>query len=119
MLTIRKFTIAVLTATIAIAMTAVASFAASEFEGLWNVSDTAGKAFQIKLASDGSATANRASEGMTGTWKEEGSAAVITWNTGWTTKITKEGSKYTKSAFKKGEPMDGKPANSSVAEKAK
>ena len=117
--TIGKFTTAVLTAAVALAMTAVASFAASEFEGTWNVTDTAGKAFEIALASDGSAKANRASEGMTGTWKEEGSAAVITWNTGWTTKISKDGDKYTKTAFTKGEPMGGKPANSSVAEKAK
>ena len=41
------------------------------------------------------------------------------WDTGWTTKISKDGSKYTKSAFKKGEPMDGQPANSSAAEKVK
>ena len=116
---IGKFTTAVLASVVALAMTAVASFAASEFEGTWNVNDTAGKAFQISLASDGSAKADRASEGMTGTWKEEGSAAVITWNTGWTTKISKEGGSYTKSAFKKGEPLDGKPTNSSAAEKAK
>ena len=54
---------------------------------------------------------------MTGTWKEEGSAAVITWDTGWTTKISKDGDKFTKTAFKKGEA--GKPANSSAAEKVK
>lgn len=56
---------------------------------------------------------------MTGTWKEEGSAAVITWDTGWTTKISKEGDKYTKTAFKKGEPTSGKPSNTSAAEKIK
>ena len=114
-----KFTTAILTATAALAMTAVASFAAGEFEGMWKVKDTAGAAFQITLASDGSAKADREGEGMTGTWKEEGSAAIITWNTGWTTKISKEGGGYTKSAFKKGEPLDGKPTNSSAAEKTK
>jgi len=117
--TIRKFTTAVLTAAVALAVTAVATLAASQFEGTWKVADTAGKAFEITLAGDGSAKANRADEGMTGTWKEEGSAAVITWDDGWTTKISKDGEKYTKTAFKKGEPMDGKPANSSAAEKAK
>lgn len=116
---IGKFTTALLTAAAALAMTAVASFAASEFEGTWNVKDTAGVAFQITLASDGSANADREGEGMTGTWKEEGSAALITWNTGWTTRISKEGGSYTKSAFKKGAPLDGKPANSSAAEKTK
>ena len=116
---IGKFTTAVLTAAAVVAMTAVASLAASQFEGTWKVADTAGKAFEITLGGDGSAKANRDAEGMTGTWKEEGSAAVITWDTGWTTKISKDGDKYTKTAFKKGEPMDGKPANSSAAEKAK
>ena len=116
---IGKFTTAVLTAVAVLGMTAVASLAASQFEGTWRVADTAGKAFEITLADDGSAKANRDIEGMTGTWKEEGSAAVITWDTGWTTKISKDGDKYTKTAFKKGEPMDGKPANSSAAEKAK
>ncbi len=33
---------------------------------------------------------------MTGTWKEAGSEAVITWNTGWTTKISNDGGKFTK-----------------------
>ena len=93
-----------------------ASLAASLFEGKWKVTDSAGKAFEITLASDGSATANRG-EGMTGTWKEDDGAALITWNTGWTTKISKDGDKFTKSAFKKGE--DAKPANTSPAEKAK
>jgi len=56
---------------------------------------------------------------MTGTWKEEGNAAVITWNTGWTTKITKEGNQYKKTAYRKGQALDAPPANSSDAERAK
>lgn len=115
----KKITTGILTAAAALAMTAVASFAASEFEGTWKVKDTAGTAFQITLASDGSAKADREGEGMTGTWKEEGPTAIVTWSTGWTTKISKEGDGYTKSAFKKGEPLDGKPTNSSAAEKTK
>ncbi len=35
-------------------------------------------------------------------WKEEGNSAVITWDSGWVTKITKEGDKYKKTAFEKG-----------------
>ena len=116
--TIGKFA-TVSAAAVLLALSTVASLAASQFEGKWSVADTAGKAFEITLAADGSAKANREAEGMTGTWKEEGSAAVITWDTGWTTKISKDGDKYTKSAFKKGEPMDGKPVNSSAAEKVK
>jgi hypothetical protein len=56
---------------------------------------------------------------MTGTWKEEGNAAVITWNTGWTTKITKEGNQYKKTAYRKGQALDAPPTNSSDAERAK
>ena len=114
---ITRFGAAILAAAV-LAFTGAASFAASEFEGKWKVSDSAGKAFEITLAGDGSATANRG-EGMTGTWKEDGGAAVITWNTGWTTKISKDGDKFTKSAFKKGEFADGKSANTSAAEKVK
>ena len=54
---------------------------------------------------------------MTGTWKEDGGAAVIKWDTGWTTKIIKEGDKYKKTAYDKGKPLDGPPTNSSDAEK--
>ena len=115
--TLGKFT-TVAAAALLLALTTVASLGASQFEGKWSVADTAAKAFEITLAADGSAKANRDAEGMTGTWKEEDSAAVITWDTGWTTKISKDGDKYTKTAFKKGEAT-GKPANSSAAEKVK
>jgi len=70
------------------------------------------------LSSGGVAKATRG-EGMTGTWKEEGNAAVIRWNTGWTTKITKEGDQYKKTAYRKGQALDAPPANSSDAERAK
>jgi hypothetical protein len=116
---IEKFSITALAAAAALAMTAVASFADGAFEGAWNVADTAGKTFEITLANDGTAKANRVGGPATGTWTVEGSSAVITWNTGWTTKIAKAGDTYTKTAFKKGEPLDGKPTNSSTAEKTK
>jgi hypothetical protein len=96
----------------------LASFAASDFEGVWKVKDTAGKQFEITLSGGGAAKATRG-EGMTGSWKQEGNAAVITWNTGWTTKITKNSNRYEKTAYRKGEPLTGKPANSSDAEKVK
>ena len=97
---------------------AVAAFAASEFEGVWKVKDTGGKPFEITLSGDGAAKASRG-EGMVGTWKQEGNAAVISWKTGWTTKITKDGDHYKKAAFGKGQPLDGPPANTSEAEKVK
>jgi hypothetical protein len=116
---IRKFMVPIFTLLIALVGGAVAPFAASEFQGTWNVKDTAGKAFQITLAVDGSAKADREGESMIGTWKQQGSTAVITWNTGWTTKISEQGGSYTKTAFKKDEPLNGEPANSSSAEKVK
>lgn len=101
-----------------IGMTSLASLAASAFEGAWKVKDTAGQPFAITLSSDGVAQATRG-EGMTGTWKEEGNAAVITWDTGWITKITKVGNQYKKAAYRKGQTLDGPPANSSDAERGK
>jgi hypothetical protein len=116
---IGKLTTGILAVIAGFVLATAAGIAASNFEGIWSVKDTAGQAFQITLAADGSAKADRESEGMTGTWKEEGSTAVIKWNTGWTTKISGQDGSYTKTAFKKGEPLDGKPTNSSSAEKVK
>ena len=70
--------------------TAFAALAASPFEGTWSVKDTDGKAFEITLGTDGKATSTHPKE-MTGTWAEEGGAAVVKWNSGWTTKIVKDG----------------------------
>jgi hypothetical protein len=114
--TFAKVAAATLAVVFAIALTSFATFAASQFEGVWKVQDTSGKPFQITLSADGSAKADRG-EGLTGTWKEEGGAAVIKWDTGWTTKITKEGDKFKKTAYDKGKPLDGPPTNSSDAEK--
>jgi hypothetical protein len=93
----RKAATAAVTAACFFVVTSFAALAASAFEGVWKVKDTAGHPFEITLSSDGAAKATRG-EGMTGTWKEEGNSAVITWNTGWTTKITKEGDRYIKAA---------------------
>jgi hypothetical protein len=112
----RKPVMAVASA-IFLGVTGLSALAASPFEGLWKVKDTAGHPFQITLSSGGAAKASRG-EGMTGTWKEEGDSAVITWNTGWTTKITRKGNEYVKEAFRKGQSLTAAPANTSDAEKA-
>ena len=111
---------AAMAAVIAACFFGVTSFAAvaqSTFEGVWKVKDTAGHPFEITLSNGGSAKATRG-EGMTGTWKEEGNSAVITWNTGWTTKITKTDNRYIKTAHGKGQSLTATPANTSDAEKA-
>ena len=115
---IRNTMRAAVTAACLIGMTSLASLAASAFEGVWKVKDTVGRPFEITLSSRGLAKATRG-EGMTGTWKEEGNAAMITWNTGWTTKITQEGKQYRKTAYGKGQALEGPPTNSSDAEKTK
>ena len=55
---------AAVTAVCLIGMTSLASLAASPFEGVWKVKDTAGRPFEITLSSDGVAKATRG-EGMT------------------------------------------------------
>src|SRR5262245_37535162 len=94
------------------AATAFAVLAASPFEGTWSVKDTDGKAFDITLGADGKATSTHPKE-MTGTWAEEGGAAVIKWNSGWTTKIVKDGDTYKKQAGN----AYGSPSSTSAAEK--
>jgi len=113
---IRTIAAVMLAAGLAIAMTAFAALAASEFEGVWVVKDSVGKPFEITLSADGKATSSQ-EKAKEGTWKEEGGSAVITWITGWTTKITKQGDHYVKAAFKKGTPLDGPPTNKSDAQK--
>jgi len=93
----------------------VSAFAAEGFVGKYETTDTEGKPFTIWLSDNGSAKGDRANEGLQGMWKEEGNAAVITWDSGWVTKITKEGDKYTKTAEKDGKPV-GSPAEAKKVE---
>ena len=88
----------------AIVLTSAAGFAAEGFVGKYKTTDSKGEPFTIWLSDDGVAKGDRANEGLAGMWKEEGSAAVITWDSGWVTKITKEGDSYKKTAFEKGKP---------------
>lgn len=87
-----------------------AAFAAEGFVGKYKTTDTEGKAFTIWLSDDGKAKGDRANEGLAGMWKEDGSSAVITWDSGWVTKITKDGDTYTKTAEKDGKQV-GEPSN--------
>jgi len=99
----------------AIVLTGAAAFAAEGFVGKYNTSDSNGKAFTIWLSDDGNAKGDRADEGLAGMWKEDGSSAVITWDSGWVTKITKDGDKYTKTAEKDGKPV-GSPVDAEKVE---
>ena len=86
----------------AISLASAVAFAANPFEGKWKVQDTKGNPFEITLSEDGSAKGSRSGEGLSGTWKAEGDSAVITWESGWTTKITKQGDQFKKTGFDKG-----------------
>jgi uncharacterized lipoprotein NlpE involved in copper resistance len=81
------------------------AFAASEFEGKWQVTDTKGKPFEITLSSDDTAKGKRTEKGLNGTWKAMGNAALITWDSEWTTKITKKGNTFEKTALQNGKPV--------------
>ena len=106
----------ILAALVATVMTAFASFAASDYEGTWSVKGLERHAVRLALTADGKATATHP-KGMNRTWKEDGGVTVISWDTGWTTKIAKSGDKYVKTTFKKGKPLTGKPTNTSDAVK--
>ena len=80
--------------------------AGSDFAGKYKTSDTQGNPMEITLMDDGKAAGSREGETLTGTWKEEDGTAVIAWSTDWTTKLAKDGDKYSKTAFKDG-TMDG------------
>ena len=74
----------------------------ARLKGNGRFQDTKGNPFEITLSEDGSANGSRSGEGLSGTWKAEGDSAVITWQSGWTTKITKQGDQFKKTAFDKG-----------------
>ena len=106
------------TALFALTLIAASILAASEFEGAWLTQDTKGNPFKITLSADGKATGDRADEGLKGTWEAEGDSAVINWDSGWVTKIVKQGDKFQKQAFEKG-GASGTPMHSAEAQKQK
>jgi hypothetical protein len=101
----------------AITITAVVALVASGFVGKWKTTDSHGKPFTIWLSDDGKAKGDLAAnnKGLLGTWKEDGNSAVITWDSNWTTTITKEGNSYKKTATENGKPA-GKPAEATKEE---
>jgi hypothetical protein len=87
----------------------------SALAGKYKTEDTQGKPLEITLTADGKASGQRENETLSGTWKEEGGAAIVTWGDGWTTKIAKEGDTYKKSAWEGA--MEGEPSHTAAAEK--
>jgi len=89
---------------------------ARAFEGTWSTQDSKGNPFTITLLADGRANGDRADEGLKGTWKTEADSAVITWDSGWVTKIITQGGQFKKQAFQNGN-IEGPPAHTADARK--
>src|SRR5262245_2770604 len=95
----KRAVIAFLAALVVSVVTAATAFAASEFEGVWTIVGVKGEPFDITLGADGKASST-VPKPITGTWKEENGAAVVKWDSGWITKIVKQGDKYVKETVK-------------------
>ena len=110
-----KSVAAVSTAIAALLLTTIAGIAADEFQGVWKITNERGS-MEMTLSADGSATSTRG-QGVPGSWKEEDGAAVISWNDGWTSKISKDGDSYKNAAWAKDAPVSGPPTMATDVEK--
>jgi hypothetical protein len=90
---------------------------AGEFDGTWVLYDTHGGAYEAILSVDGNASGTHGDSMKHGTWKEMDGAIVISWKTGWTTRIAKQGDKYVKTSFKPGMSLTDTPTDTSEAKK--
>lgn len=90
---------------------------AGEYEGSWMLYDTHGDDFEATLSADGTASGTHGDSMKHGTWTEVDGAVVISWKTGWTTRIAKQGDKYVKTSFKPGTTITDAPTDTSDAKK--
>ena len=90
---------------------------AGDWSGKYMTEDTKSNAFSITLSGDGKATGEKHGAGLSGTWTNEGDAAVIKWDSGWTTKLSKDGDRYEKSAYRAGASRQDGPIHTTSAEK--
>ena len=90
---------------------------AGEYEGSWLLNDTHGGGFEATLSSDGTASGTHGDSMKHGTWKEVDDSVVISWKTGWTTRIAKQGDKYVKTSYKPGTNITDTPTDTSDAKK--
>jgi hypothetical protein len=98
-----------------ISITISSTLLAKEFSGAWVLADTNKDPFEIQLSEDGAASGTHGKDMKYGTWEEKDGQAIINWRTGWITVIAKEGDQYIKKAFKPGDSINDKPANTSSA----
>jgi ABC-type oligopeptide transport system substrate-binding subunit len=102
-------------AILAIALASCSGSSDSGWVGKYETEDTQGKPMEITLSDGGTATGTRESETLTGSWKDGGATIEITWGENWSTKLTKDGDKYTKTAYKDGK-QDGEPVSAEKVE---
>ncbi len=104
-----------------IAAALVAVLSGSAFAGDWAgkyvTEDTKGNEMRITLGGDGAAAGLKHGKNLNGTWTDEEGAAVIEWSTGWTTKLSKDGDTYIKSAYRPGTQIEDGPTHKGPAEK--
>lgn len=99
-------------------LTGSAAFA-GDWTGNYMTEDTKGNAFRIMLSGDGKAVGEKDGHVLSGTWTNEGDAAVINWDSGWTTKLSKHGDRYEKSAYRAGASTQDDPTHTTGAKKLK
>lgn len=97
-------------------LTSTASFA-DDFAGKYMTEDTKGNPMSIALTGDGKAIGEKLGHVLTGKWTNDGDVAVIKWDTGWTTKLAKDGDRYKKTAYRVGTSMEDGPTHTGIAEK--
>jgi hypothetical protein len=97
-------------------LTSSAGFA-GDWAGKYMTEDTKGNPFSITLSDGGKAAGEKHGAALSGTWADEDGAAVIKWTTGWTTKISKNGDRYEKTAYRAGTPMEDGPTHATGVEK--
>ena len=100
----------------ALVVMSFAGHAADGLLGTWRVSDSQGTPFEITLLADGKATSTLHPD-QTDTWTEQGSAAVITWSTGWISRTGKADDHYMHAAYRRGQSPNTPPNHASDAEK--
>ena len=97
-------------------LTGSAAFA-GDWTGNYMTEDTKGNAFRIVLSGDGKAAGKKDGHVLDGTWTNEGDAAVIKWDSGWTTKLSKNGDRYEKSVWRAGASTQDDPTHTTAAKK--
>lgn len=112
---IKSIRVCVVAAIVAV-LTIGASFA-GDWAGKYMTEDTKGNAMSITLADGGKATGEKLGHILTGKWTNVDGAAVIKWDTGWTTKLAKDGDRHEKTAYRAGTSMEDGPVNTGSAGK--